>query len=69
MLQQDKYTQLDDLAAPNQYVAAPTAEDLDYIMVFQQVCRRYNIDFSTANQDERAFVMLMAEKHILPQQA
>lgn len=56
------YTELDLLAAPDSYVAIPTAEDLAYTKHFMQVCRRYNIDFSTADADERDFVIRMAEK-------
>lgn len=69
MLSQDKYTQLDDLAAPNRYVAPPTAEDLDYIVHFRKTCQRYNIDFATADQDEQSFVIRMAEKKFLPKRA
>ena len=42
---QEKYAKLDDLAAPNCYVAPPTSEDLSYVVHFRQICRRYNIDF------------------------
>lgn len=56
------FSELDRLAAPNGYVAIPTAEDLAYTNHFIQVCRRYNIDFSKADSDERDFVIRMAEK-------
>ena len=29
---------------------------------FQKICKRYNIDFATADEDERDFVIRMAEK-------
>lgn len=66
---QEKYAKLDDLAAPNQYAALPTSEDLSYIVHFRQVCKRYNIDFSSADADEREFVLRMAEKSFLARQA
>ena len=51
---QEKYAKLDDLA---------------YIAHFRQVCRRYNINFSSADPDERDFVMRMAEKSFLSKRA
>lgn len=56
------YGKLDDLAAPDQYVAPSTQADIEYIVRFRQTCKRYNIDFSTADPDEKEFVMRMAEK-------
>lgn len=38
---QEKYAKLDDLAAPNCYVAPPTSEDLSYVVHFRQICKRY----------------------------
>ena len=66
---QEKYAKLDDLAAPNCYVAPPTSEDLSYVVHFRQICRRYNIDFSSADSDEKNFVMKMAEKSFMPKRA
>ena len=66
---QEKYAKLDNLAAPNCYVAPPTSEDLSYVVHFRQICRRYNIDFSSADSDEKNFVMKMAEKSFLPKRA
>lgn len=59
------YGKLDDLGAPDQYVAPSSRADRDYIVRFRQVCKRYNIDFSTADPDEKEFVMRMAEKLVL----
>jgi len=56
------WDKLDELAAPNNYVAPSTEADIEYIVCFRQVCKRYNIDFSTADPDEKDFVMRMAEK-------
>ena len=39
-----------------------TIDDLAYIAYFRQTCKRYNIDFASADQDERDFVVCMAEK-------
>lgn len=58
----EKYARLDDLAGPDSYVVPPSEKDLGYILHFQRVCRRYNIDFAEADADERAFVIRMAEK-------
>lgn len=66
---QEKYAKLDDLAAPNRYVVPPTSEDLAYILHFRQVCKRYHIDFSSADPDEKEFVLRMAEKTFLAKQA
>ena len=66
---QEKYAKLDDLAAPDRYVAPATEGDLAYIAHFRQVCRRYNINFSSADPDERDFVMRMAEKSFLSKRA
>lgn len=59
----EKYLKLDELAAPDGYFAPSTSEDLAYIAYFRQTCKRYNIDFAIANQDERDFVIRMAEKN------
>lgn len=58
----EKYAKLDDLAGPDSYVVSPSETDLAYILHFRQVCNRYNIDFAKADQDERDFVIRMAEK-------
>ena len=58
----DQYSELDFLAAPNRYVAVPTVQDVSYLTYFRQVCKRYNINFAAADQDEREFVIHMAEK-------
>lgn len=65
----EKYMKLDDLAAPDHYVVPPTNEDLAYVLHFRQVCKRYQIDFASADQDERDFVMKMAEKSFCAKQA
>lgn len=65
----ERFAKLDDLAAPNGYVSVPTEEDLAYAAHFRQVCQRYNIDFSKADQDERDFVIHMAEKGFFPKRA
>lgn len=69
MMLQEKYAKLDELAAPNSYVALPTSEDLSYVFHFRQVCKRYSIDFSAADPDEQDFVMRMAEKSFIPKRA
>ena len=66
---QEKFTRLDDLAGPCGYVVPPTAEDLAYVIHFRQICHRYNIDFTKADQDEREFVLRMAEKSFYPKRA
>ena len=65
----EKYANLDKLAAPDGYVAPPTGDDLSYVLHFRRVCKRYNIDFANADADERDFVMRMAEKSLYPKQA
>ena len=66
---QNSIFQLDDLAAPNNYVAPPSKEDLAYVVHFRKVCNRYNINFSKADDDERNFVIRMAEKSFLQKHA
>ena len=66
---QEKFTRLDDLAGPNGYAAPPTSEDLAYVIHFRRICHRYNIDFAKADQDEREFVLRMAEKSFYPRRA
>ena len=51
------------------YVTPPTEQDLAYTAYFREVCKRYNIDFATADADEREFVMRMADKGFLPKRA
>ena len=68
-MDQDKFSRLDELAAPNGYVAPSTKEDLGYLAYFRQGCKRYSIVFSEADQDERDFVIRMAEKGYYPKQA
>ncbi len=63
------YLKLDELAAPDRYVAVPTEEDLGYLTHFRKVCQRYRIDFANADPDERAFVIHMAEKGFYQKQA
>ncbi len=60
------YGKLDDIAAPDKYVTPSSQADLEYIIRFRQTCKRYHIDFSTADPDEKDFVMRMAEKQIVP---
>ena len=60
---------LDELAAPNHYVLPANEEDLAYVTHFHQVCQRYHIVFSEADEDEREFVVRMAEKSFYPKRA
>ena len=73
-MQNEKYLELDALAAPNGYVAPPTKEDLAYVVHFRKTCQRYQIDFAQidfakADSDERDFVIHMAEKTFLQKRA
>lgn len=68
-MQKDKFSRLDEIAAPNSYAAPSTEEDIGYLTYFRQVCKRYNISFSTAYPDEREFVIRMAEKGYYPKRA
>ena len=61
----ENYAKLDDLAGPDSFVTPPSQTDLAYILHFQKICKRYNIDFATADEDERDFVIRMAEKSFL----
>ena len=47
-MQNEKYLELDALAAPNGYVAPPMKEDLAYVVHFRKTCQRYQIDFAKA---------------------
>ena len=51
------------------FYAPSTNEDLAYIAYFRQACKRYNIDFASADQDERDFVIRMAEKNFAQKRA
>lgn len=64
-MQNEKYLELDAIAAPNGYVTPPTKEDLAYVVHFRKTCQRYQIDFAKANLDEQNFVIQMAEKIFL----
>ena len=55
--------ELDALAAP------PTQEALAYVVHFRKTCQRYQIDFAKADQDERNFVIHMAEKTFFQKRA
>lgn len=66
---QEQFLRLDDLAAPNGYTVPSTSEDLAYIAYFRQMCKRYNIDFSSADQDEQDFILHMTEKSFYPKRA
>jgi len=66
---QEKFSKLDNLAAPDNYAAPSTSEDLAYIVHFRRVCHRYNIDFAHADPDEREFVLRMAEKSFFQKRA
>ena len=63
------YIRLDEIAAPNNYVAIPTESDLAYVIHFRQICKRYQIDFAKADADEQEFVIRMAEKSFYKKQA
>lgn len=65
----NRFSRLDELGAPNNYVTSPTEQDLAYTAYFREVCKRYNIDFATADADEREFVMRMADKGFFPKRA
>ena len=54
-MQNEKYLELDALAAPNGYVAPPTKEDLAYVVHFRKTCQRYQI-VKTPLQSEPAWV-------------
>lgn len=66
---QERFLKLDDMAAPDGYTAPSTGEDLAYIARFRQMCRRYHINFSSADQDERDFILRMTEKSFCPKRA
>lgn len=66
---QEQFLKLDDMAAPNGYTAPSTREDLAYIVHFRQMCKRYNIDFSSADQDEQDFILHMTEKSFYTKRA
>lgn len=66
---QNSIFRLDDLAAPNNYVAPPSMDDLAYVVHFRKVCSRYNINFAKADEDERNFVIRMAEKSFIQKRA
>ena len=68
-MQSSEYLELDALAAPNGYVAPPTKENLAYVGNFRKTCQRYQIDFAKADQDERNFVIHMAEKTFFQKRA
>ena len=68
-MQNEKYLELDALAAPNGYVVPPTKEDLAYVVHFRKTCHRYQIDFAKAGLDERNFVIHMAETTFLQKRA
>ena len=65
----NRLSRLDELDTPNSYVTPPTEQDLAYTAYFREVCKRYNIDFATADADEREFVMRMADKGFFPKRA
>lgn len=65
-MQNEKYLELDALAAPNGYVAPPMKEDLAYVVHFRKTCQRYQIDFAKADPDERDFVMKTPLQSELP---
>ena len=69
MMLEEKYLRLDDIATPDGYVAPSTSDDFVYIAYFRQACKRYNIDFASADQDERDFVIRMAEKNFAQKRA
>ena len=58
-MQNEKYLELDALAAPNGYVAPPMKEDLAYVVHFRKTCQRYQTDFAKADTDDRDFVIHM----------
>lgn len=45
--------ELDRIAAPDGYVAPPSEDSLVYVIHFHKTCKRYQIDFATADSDER----------------
>ena len=56
------YLKLDEVAAPNSYVVPPSEEDLNYLVRFRRVCKRYQINFAKVDEDERNFVIRIAER-------
>ena len=69
MMLSEKYAKLDDLAGPDSFVTPPSQTDVAYILHFQKTCNRYNIDFATADEDERDFEIRMAEKRFYAMRA
>lgn len=64
MLQEELLLMLDDLAAPDRYVAPSTCEDLAYVVSFRQACKRNGINFVSADQDKRDFIIHLAENDL-----
>lgn len=60
-MNQDKFSMLDDIAAPNQYVTPFTEADISHILRFRRICRQYDIEFSNASPEEKDFVMTLAD--------
>ena len=65
----NRFSRLDELDTPNSYVTPSTEQDLAYTAYFREVCKRYNIDFATADADERKFAMRMVDKGFIPKRA
>ena len=57
MMLEEKYLRLDDLAAPDGYVAPSTNEDLAYIAYFRQACKRCQRQSEIVRKRRRNFVV------------
>ena len=58
----ENYAKLDDLAGPDSFYTPPSQTALALILPFQKICKRYNIDCATADEDGRDLGIRMAEK-------
>ena len=59
-MQNEKYLELDALAAPDSYVAPPTKENLAYVVHFRKTCQRYQIVFAKASASSLPFASCSA---------
>ena len=52
---------LDVVAAPNNYAVPFTEAEISHILRFRRICKQYNIQFTTATQAEKDFVIALAD--------
>jgi hypothetical protein len=61
-MHENPFAQFDAYAGLLENYASPAEREKEQEAYFDRLCKHYHIDFATADPDEKAFIMFMAQK-------